>query len=88
MKKRRKYPKELKARVALEALKGEKTIAEISSEYEVGPNLVGGRSAYYITLHRLAFYRPMRSQCSAYLCRRRNDAGTYLRRGYRKSLCS
>lgn len=40
MKKRRKYPKELKARVALEAIKGEKTIAEISSEYEVHSNMV------------------------------------------------
>lgn len=33
--KRKKYPKEFKARVALEALKGEKSIAQISSEYEV-----------------------------------------------------
>ncbi len=40
MQKRRKYPKELKARVALEAIKGEKTIAEISSEYEVHSNMV------------------------------------------------
>jgi len=40
MQKRKKYPKELKARVALEALKGEKSIAEISSEYEVHSNMV------------------------------------------------
>ncbi len=40
MKKRKKYPKELKARVALEAVKGEKSIAQISSEYEVHSNLV------------------------------------------------
>jgi len=33
--KRKKYPKEFKARVALEALKGDKSIAQISSEYEV-----------------------------------------------------
>lgn len=33
--KRKKYPKEFKARVALEALRGEKSIAQISSEYEV-----------------------------------------------------
>ena len=30
MKKRQQYPKEFKARIALEALKGEKTIAELS----------------------------------------------------------
>ena len=40
MKKRRKYPKEIKARVALEAIKEEKTIAQISSEYEVHSNMV------------------------------------------------
>ena len=33
--KRKKYPKEFKARVAMEALKGEKSIAQISSEYEI-----------------------------------------------------
>ena len=40
MKKRVQYPKELKARVALEAIKGEKTIAELSSEYEVHSNMI------------------------------------------------
>ena len=40
MKKRQQYPKELKARVALEAIKGEKTIAELSSEYEVHSNMI------------------------------------------------
>lgn len=32
---RKKFDSEFKARIALEALKGEKTIAEISSEYKV-----------------------------------------------------
>ena len=40
MKKRKVYPKELRARVALEAIKEAKTIAEISSEYEVHSNMV------------------------------------------------
>ena len=40
MKKRKIYPKELKARVALEALKEAKTIAELSSEYEVHSNMI------------------------------------------------
>jgi len=40
VKKRSQYPNELKARVALEALKEEKTIAQISSEYEVHSNMV------------------------------------------------
>jgi len=38
--KRKKYPKEFKARVALEALKGEKSIAQISSEYEIHGNMI------------------------------------------------
>ena len=40
MMKRKKYPKEFKARVALEALKGEKSIAQISAEYEVHSNMI------------------------------------------------
>ena len=40
MRKKSNYPKEFKARVAFEALKGEKTIAELSSEYEVHSNMV------------------------------------------------
>ena len=40
MKKRKIYPKELKARVALEAFKENKTVAELSSEYEVHSNMI------------------------------------------------
>ena len=40
MKKQKKYPPAFKARVALEALKEEKTIAQISAEYEIHSNLV------------------------------------------------
>jgi transposase-like protein len=40
MKKRKVYPKELRARVALEAIKENKTVAQISSEYEVHSNMV------------------------------------------------
>ena len=40
MKKRVQYPKEFKARVALEAMKGEKTVAELSAEYEVHSNMI------------------------------------------------
>jgi putative transposase len=38
--KRRKLPGELKAKAALEALTGDKTINEIASKYEVHPNQV------------------------------------------------
>ena len=38
---RRKFTREFKAKVALEAIREEKTIAEIASNFEVHPNLVG-----------------------------------------------
>jgi transposase-like protein len=37
----KKFDAQLKAKVALEAIKGERTLAEIGSIYEVHPNLVG-----------------------------------------------
>jgi transposase-like protein len=40
MKKRIQYPKEFKARVALEALKEVKTIVELSAEHEVHSTLL------------------------------------------------
>lgn len=40
MRKRKQYPKELKARVALEAIKEERTIAELSAEYEIHSNII------------------------------------------------
>ncbi len=38
---RKKYTSEFKSRVALEALKGDRTINEIASQYDVHPNLIG-----------------------------------------------
>ena len=40
MRRRRTYDDSFKARVALEAIKGERTIAEIVSQYEVHPNQI------------------------------------------------
>lgn len=41
MKTRRRFSAEYKAKVALEALKNERTVAELASRYDVHPNLVG-----------------------------------------------
>jgi len=38
---RQSYSKEFKAGVALDALKGQKTVGEIASEYKIHPNQVG-----------------------------------------------
>ena len=37
---RRKYPAELKAKVALEALREESTMTELAARYDVHPNLI------------------------------------------------
>ena len=38
---RKKYSKELKARIALDAIRGQKTIAELTSENGVHANQIG-----------------------------------------------
>jgi transposase len=40
LKRRKTYDDSFKARIALEAIKGERTIAEIASQYEVHPNQI------------------------------------------------
>ena len=40
MRKRRKFAPEFKAKVALEALAGELTLAEIAAKHDIHPNLV------------------------------------------------
>ena len=40
MRKRRKFSAEFKARVALEALVGDKTMAELAAKHDVHPNMI------------------------------------------------
>jgi transposase len=37
---RKRYDKEFKAKVAIEAMKGEKTLQELAQQYEVHPNMI------------------------------------------------
>ena len=43
--KRRKFSGELKAKIALEALRGDRTLQEIASKHQVHPNQVGALEA-------------------------------------------
>ena len=49
MAKRKKYSDEFKARVALDAIKGQKTINELASEYGVHPNQISNWKKKLIT---------------------------------------
>lgn len=42
MAKRRQFSAEFKAKVALDAIRGELTVAEIAKKYEVHPNMIAG----------------------------------------------
>ncbi len=42
MAKRRQFSTDFKAKVALEALRGELTVAEIAKKYDVHPNMIAG----------------------------------------------
>jgi len=42
MAKRRQFSTDLKAKVAIEAIRGELTLAEISKKYDVHPNMIAG----------------------------------------------
>ena len=42
MNKRKRYSASFKAKVALEALRGEKTMSELSAKYGVHPNMIAG----------------------------------------------
>lgn len=42
MNKRKRYSSSFKAKVALEALRGEKTMSELSAKYGVHPNMLAG----------------------------------------------
>ena len=42
MAKRRQFTAEFKAKVALEAIRGELTVAQIAKKYEVDPNMIAG----------------------------------------------
>ena len=66
--KRRSYPAELKAKVALEALREEATMAELAARYDVHPNLIANwkhrrRQDARLTSVRREWERAITRQC-------------------------
>ena len=55
---RKSYSAELKARVALEAIKGQMTVNQIATRYDVHPNLVAQWKQQAIKLMPESFTRP------------------------------
>jgi len=45
---RKKYTSEFKAKVALEAVKGEMTLSELSQKYEVHPNMIANWKSRFL----------------------------------------
>lgn len=54
---RKKYSKELKAQIALDAIKGQKTIAELASEYGVHANQISTWKRQLLDIAPTAFAR-------------------------------
>lgn len=69
MKRRRQYSAEWKARVALEAVKGQRTVQQIASHYEVHPSLVVQWKRRLLEVERPIFHHlKNRTQTHIFLC--------------------
>ena len=65
MAKRRQFSAQFKAKVALEAIRGELTMAEIAKKYEVHPNMIAGWKRRLIDEAADLFARPTSEQDKA-----------------------
>ncbi len=92
---RKKYDKVFKAKIAIEAIRGEKTIQEISSLYEVHPNLVGRWKSELLEKAVMIFDKTGKEAASAVEAEKKEDElyrqvgklqieNEYLKKTYRK----
>lgn len=71
---RKRYDKEFKAKVAIEAMKGDKTLQEISRHFEVHPNLVAQWKKQLIELAAQLFEKSGKDNAAAEAAERKTDA--------------
>jgi len=71
---RKRYDKEFKAKVAIEAMKGEKTLQEIATQYEVHPNLVAQWKKQLIEMAAQLFEKAGKDNVAAVEAERKTDA--------------
>jgi transposase len=71
---RKRYDKDFKAKVAIEAMRGEKTLQEISSLYEVHPNLISQWKKQLIEQAAKLFEKAGKENATAEEAERKTDA--------------
>jgi transposase len=71
---RKSYDKEFKAKVAIEAMKGDKTLQEIATRYEIHPNLVTLWKKQLIGQAAQLFEKAGRGNAAAEEAERKTDA--------------
>ncbi len=71
---RKRYDKDFKAKVAIEAMKGEKTIQEIATRFEVHPNMVALWKKQLIEQAAQLFEKAGKGNAAAEEAERKTDA--------------
>lgn len=71
---RKRYDKDFKAKVAIEAMRGEKTLQEISTLYEVHPNLISQWKKQLIEQAAKLFEKAGKENATAEEAERKTDA--------------
>ena len=71
---RKRYDKDFKAKVAIEAMKGDKTLQEMATRYEVHPNLIAQWKRQLIEMASQLFEKAGKGNTAAEEAERKTDA--------------